>query len=182
MATIGKEEAARILGMSERTLERNAEKYQREYGLKITYEQGRTKRVPTYDRAQIVALSERLKSPVLTGQMLPPDAGAREIATQSDNGDAAGALVAIPEAGRLLAEMIADAVRDALRPAPAPDTLADINLKLTLSVAEASRLCGLSPGALRAAINAGELAAKIIPGRRGWTIKRADLDRYVKGL
>jgi hypothetical protein len=55
MATIGKEEAARLLGVSERTLERNAEKYQREYGLKITYEQGRTKRVPVYDRAQIVA-------------------------------------------------------------------------------------------------------------------------------
>lgn len=54
--------------------------------------------------------------------------------------------------------------------------------KLTLSVAEAAQLSGFTRDALREAIGAGKLKAKIIRGRRGWTIKREDLDAYVRKL
>jgi hypothetical protein len=65
--------------------------------------------------------------------------------------------------------------------APPTDSLS-IADKLTLGVADASRLSGLSKESLRTAINAGKLKAKIVAGRRGWTIKRDDLDLYVRKL
>jgi hypothetical protein len=54
--------------------------------------------------------------------------------------------------------------------------------KLTLSLTEASLLSGFSRDALREAISAGKLKAKIVKGRQGWTIKRQDLDAYVRKL
>ena len=76
-------------------------------------------------------------------------------------------------------------VLERLKIAPSEDLLAQfvpLSDKLTLSVAEAARLTGFSPDSLREAINAGRLEAKIVKGRRGWTIKREDLDAYVKRL
>jgi excisionase family DNA binding protein len=52
--------------------------------------------------------------------------------------------------------------------------------KLTLSLAEAALLSGLSRNRLLEAIHASKLKAKIIG--RGWRIKRDDLDAYVKKL
>jgi hypothetical protein len=66
--------------------------------------------------------------------------------------------------------------------APTPADSLSIADKLTLGIADASRLSGLSKESLRTAINAGKLKAKIVAGRRGWTIKRDDLDLYVKKL
>jgi hypothetical protein len=54
--------------------------------------------------------------------------------------------------------------------------------RLTLSLTEASLLSGFSRDALREAVGAGKLKAKIVKGRRGWTIKRDDLDAYVRKL
>jgi excisionase family DNA binding protein len=81
-----------------------------------------------------------------------------------------------------LLESIRDglAVRQLDGQQPAP--LAEIAHKLTLSVAEASRLSGLSKDALRAAIHEGRLRAKVIPGRRGFSVKRPDLDAFVRKL
>jgi excisionase family DNA binding protein len=45
---------------------------------------------------------------------------------------------------------------------------------------EASLLSNLSRGHIREAIRAGRLKAKIIG--RGWRIKRADLDIYIRAL
>jgi excisionase family DNA binding protein len=73
------------------------------------------------------------------------------------------------------------AMLEAARP-PVQPTISDISHKLTLSVSEAARLSGFSKDALRDAIRAGELKAKIIAGRRGWTIKRPDLESYVSKL
>jgi excisionase family DNA binding protein len=52
--------------------------------------------------------------------------------------------------------------------------------KLTLSLAEASQLSGLSRNHLRAAIESKKLKARIIG--RGWRVKRSDLEAYVKKL
>jgi excisionase family DNA binding protein len=52
--------------------------------------------------------------------------------------------------------------------------------KLTLSLAEASQLSGLSRNHLRQAIEEKKLKARIIG--RGWRVKREDLEVYVKKL
>lgn len=185
MATIGKEEAARILGISERTLERNADKYRRDYGLSIQYEQGRTKRVPVYDREQIERLAARLKTPVVAPpveRQPPPVERLPAIPTQSDtNGDTSLFMSALAE---MMGRLISLQERSALPPAPDGHSAATVPVadKLALSVAEAAQLTGFTKDALREAINAGRLKAKVIKGRRGWTIKREDLDVYVRKL
>ena len=52
--------------------------------------------------------------------------------------------------------------------------------KLTLSLAEAAQLSGLSRGHLREAIEEKKLKARILG--RGWRVKRDDLEAYVKKL
>ncbi len=52
--------------------------------------------------------------------------------------------------------------------------------KLTLKLAEAARLAGLSQNFLRAAIAAGQLRAA--KRGRGWNIKRADLESFIEDL
>jgi excisionase family DNA binding protein len=49
-----------------------------------------------------------------------------------------------------------------------------------LTLQEAAALSNLSRAHLRQAIRCGKLKAKIIG--RGWRIKRADLDTYVRAL
>jgi excisionase family DNA binding protein len=49
-----------------------------------------------------------------------------------------------------------------------------------LTLPEASTLSNLSRGHLRDAIRGGRLKAKIIG--RGWRVKRADLDLYIRTL
>jgi excisionase family DNA binding protein len=186
MPKISKEEAAKILGMSTRTLERNADRYQQQYGIKIEHEQGRTKRVPTYDHDQIVALAERLKAPITSGQILAPG----EIATQSDindNGDKQGALVSTkqPQAVALVEHLTASLDRqheDAERIIAAlslPQTVKAAD-KIMLTLADASLLTSLSTRYLSTELRAGKLKGKIVG--RGWKIKRTDLDAYVKKL
>ena len=75
------------------------------------------------------------------------------------------------------------AVLDRLKIAPSEDLLArlaPLSEKLTLSVAEAARLSGFSADSLREAIREKRLKAKVVKGRRGWTIKREDLEAYVR--
>lgn len=85
------------------------------------------------------------------------------------------------------AEMLAVAVahllsgqgqmRDGAATNPVP--IAD---RLTLSLVEASKLSGLSIAALREAVHAGRLKGKMIKGRRGFTVKRTDLEAFIKKL
>jgi excisionase family DNA binding protein len=62
----------------------------------------------------------------------------------------------------------------------APAVLAELNLKLTLSLEEAAAISGLSKGFLTSAIHARVL--KAAKRGRGWNIKRTDLDSYIKNL
>ncbi len=76
--------------------------------------------------------------------------------------------------------MIADALRDAQAHADgqagAP-SIADLAHKLTLNLAEAARISGLSTNHLRAAIHNGKLKARIVG--RGWKVKPEELRAYV---
>ncbi len=174
MPRVTKEQAAEILNMTTRAVER----YTKQNRLSATYEKGRTRPVPMYDEAEVKELAAALLQPSFTGA----------IATQRDNSDPD---VAIQPSQALQAplqqEMAANlaALLDRLvtaQEAQGNSKQATLSLadKLTLSLAEAAQLSGLSRGYLRAAIGEGTLKARIIG--RGWRVKRDDLDGYVKKL
>jgi excisionase family DNA binding protein len=178
MPKISKEEAADILDSSARTVERLAGSGR----LSVTYEQGKTRKVPRFEEAEVRQLKAELD-----GQTSPARAavvGSEEIATRGDNGDKIGALLSLLGSQDFWAGVASMNAPLALPPAPdvkghaaPPVQLAD---KLTLNLAEAAQLSGLSRDHLRGAIGEKKLKAKIIG--RGWRVKRDDLEAYVKKL
>jgi excisionase family DNA binding protein len=54
--------------------------------------------------------------------------------------------------------------------------------KLALTVREAAEYSGLSPGAIKAAIEGGKLKATKLGPRGARVVKRADLEAWVKRL
>ena len=160
---MNKKEAARYLGVSVRSLLR----YTAAGKLSPKYLPGRTGPAPDYDRAQLDELKR---------QMSEPRPAAR---------DAGQALTT--SRGRVGLEQLvgafAEAMQKALPPAPArpagltPDQLSH---KLLYSVAEARVLTGLSEGAILEAIADGRLKGEKVKGRRGYTIKRRDLEKFAE--
>lgn len=160
---ITKEEAAGILGKDARTVERYASKGK----LSVVYEKGTTRDVPMYDDAEVQALAEQLKAP---STAIRPSIAAGEqtaIATRDDNHDNR-----LSQAVAFLLE-----TQNGRRQEP---TVTDLAHKLTLSLAEASQLAGLSRGYLRQAIEDKKLKARIIG--KGWRVKRSDLEGYIAKL
>lgn len=174
---MNKAEAAKALGVSVRRVE--ALDKDNRLGVK-RYVRGKTGKQRDFDPEAVEALRFALESedralaapnsPAALARVPGPEAlaVAEQIAAgiEGQRADTARALQ--------LLESIAGALADGRGPAV---PLAD---KLTLSLAEAAELSGLSARHLREAIRAGELEGKIIG--RGWRIKRADLDAYVRAL
>ena len=73
-----------------------------------------------------------------------------------------------------------EALRPGVQTAAPPVSVADTAHKLTLCLPEAAALSGLSRNYLRQAIKEGNLKSRKIG--RGWRIKRADLEAYVRKL
>ena len=179
---MNKEEAAKFLDVSVRTLERLTQQGR----IGVRYEKGRTRPTPVYDESEL----ERVK-PDIESKLYPhrPTVQPSNLATAAATGetgesdaipasaassDTALARVAELPAGmdRLLALM--KALRES-EPVSVP--IAD---KPLLKLAEASALTGLSRGHLRQAIEEGKLKGKIVG--RAWRVKRTDIDAYVKKL
>jgi excisionase family DNA binding protein len=169
---MNKQEAADYLDVSTRAIER----YTAKGRLTPAYEKGRTGLAPVYDKAQLDELKKEMDTPSprpVVG-VVKPD--------KLDRRDKAGTGKALALRGlglgksEALAELIAaiEAARSAARP------YAPLEAKLTLNLSEASALSGLSRHHLREAIDAGKLKARIIG--RGWRVKRADLETYVRKL
>ena len=76
MTKITKDEAASLLDKTPRAVER----YAAAGRLSVTYEKGKTRDVPMFDRAEVEALAESLRQPST------PVRGV--VATRGDNGDA----------------------------------------------------------------------------------------------
>jgi excisionase family DNA binding protein len=151
---MNKKDVAGRLGVSVRLVE----KYASEGRLgEVIYVRGKTGKQADFAEDEVERLKAELES-VDTALMVAPNRRAAGLA---------GPL------GQDFIQLLATAI--ARNAVPVAD-------KLTLSVADAARLCGLSKESIRAAINMGKLKAKIVAGRRGWTIKRDDLDLYVKKL
>ena len=169
---MNKTAAAEHLKVSTRAVERYTAKgmltprYEKDVG-------GRS--VAVYDPEQV----EKLRQVMEAATHAPGQCPVSRIPDKSDKGDKAdrpdkSTTLALPRAGKspALAELVA--AIEAARPAvPIADAL-----MLTLS--EAAQLSRLSRNHLRAAIEEGKLKARIIG--RGWRVKRADLDAYVKKL
>jgi len=161
---------------------RQVEKYVGAARLRVVeYVRGKTGREGVYDPGDVARLKdelERERSEVIG------HAGASSLAApKRDAGALVERLTANFDRQHQDAERIIAALAS-LREAP-PAQLnghAEMRLtdKLTLSLSEASRLSGLSRGHLRRAIDEKKLKARIIG--RGWRVKRADLDSYVKKI
>ncbi len=177
MPKITKAEAAAILETSERTVERYAnEKDKDKPRLSVTFEKGKTRHVPMYDEGEVRELARKLKEPTAARGIVMPNTDA------SDNADTSLSLLS-PSRSMASPDFWAQIVArvEEMRPAqPAPVSSLSIADKLTLSLAEAARLSGLSRNHLRQAIEEKKLKARIIG--RGWRVKRDDLDIYVRKL
>jgi excisionase family DNA binding protein len=162
---MNKKEAAELLGISTRLVER----YAGEGRLgEVKYVRGRTGKQADYEAEAV----ERLKVELET-----PDHPA--MALQAPNSRDAG-LSVLANTERLITTLEAlgfTRERDHVRAQP---SISDLAAKPLLTLAEAHTLTGLSRGVLRDAIDAGKLKAKIIG--RAWRVKRADLDAYIRKL
>jgi excisionase family DNA binding protein len=172
--TLNKAEAANHLGVSIRTLLRLT-------GKELAHlPKRRTSDETLYDRAALDAyLRKQEAMPQVSATVIPDTVGAPVTHEESQalarrDASMTGVSVTLGTGGTpdIQAQMLS-----AFAAMAAPVRIVD---KLTLSLAEAAQLAGLSRNHLRAAIEEKKLKARIIG--RGWRVKRADLDAYVRKL
>ncbi len=172
-----KNEACELLGVTERTLD----KYAREGRLTVAQVRGKTGKRNDYDGADLERLKAELETPQAPQRASAPLDGAAK-----NEGQQTGAIVPLrasapltqggplfvltPEQMPLLAQALAGQVADTV-------AVAD---RLTLDLDGAAALSGISRGAIRAAIVAGELSGRKIG--RGWRVERAALELWIKTL
>lgn len=163
-----KEEVASYLGVSVRAVERYAQAGK----LHVVYEKkpgGGQKAV--YDPQQVEKLKEENSQPKLI-ERKPKENKSDALTTISS--------VELASSRQLLEniEKIANSLAKANE--QSSESLADLTIKLVLSINEASLLSGISIGAIRKAIKNGEL--KKIKLGKAVQVKREDLEAWVKGL
>jgi excisionase family DNA binding protein len=165
---MNKKQAAEYLGVSDRAVERYTSKGK----LSVRYQKGQRGDEAVYDERELKRLRSELDKkrtvvrPAIEATTDTPDDEPRQLARLSDNQDAAAMLMQIIMAARERRSNM--------------HALTDLAVKKLLTLPEASALSGLSAGHLRAAIHAGNLKGKIIG--RGYKLKQADLDAYVRKL
>jgi excisionase family DNA binding protein len=162
--TMDKEQAAKFLGVSVRTLQRHTAAGR----ISAKYSQGERGPQAEYSRAELEKFKAELAH---TGGYVRP-------AVMGDAPESGAAALAPirPNYAEHLAQAL-DALKEALRPAAAPVPLSD---KLMLTLAEAAQLSGLSRRYLRGAIAKQRLKARIIG--KGFKVKRADLEGFIRNL
>ncbi len=164
-----KEEAAELLGVSTRAIER----YTKQGRLSVTYEKGKTRSVAVYDRAELARLKEELKEAPypMRPAVLPPVENSQALTTTHPDRDVSE-----------IVGILAAAFNQAQTSAPAQPSLTDLAVKMVLSLKEAAMLSGISRDRLIGAIDGKKLKASKDKIGRGWRVKRDDLDSYVKKL
>lgn len=193
-----KDEAAKFLGISTRTLEL----YTQQGRIGGHYEKGKTRPVLVYEDEEVKRLKTDLAGQNYTHRPVVERAVIDVGHAPGSNGDAArfnnsrsrnaslGSESALEGNGTSLAltspmppqmEHLLSALA-ALSTARPQSTQAEVPIqhKLFLTLNEAQALTGLSRGVLREAIGANELQAKIIG--RGWRIRRSDLDAFAQNM
>jgi excisionase family DNA binding protein len=159
---MNKQEACTYLGVSERSLAR----YAAQGKIQVTYNKGTRGNVAVYDDADLEKLKEELAAPqairLASEQAIPANPASLAIR---------------PMAGFFEHLQARD---EALITSLLHRPSVPIENKLTLNLAEAAQLSGLSRNHLREAIRDKKLKAKIIG--RGWRVKKTDLESYIQKL
>ncbi len=171
---MNKEQAAEYLGITVRTLQRHMAANRisfrggRDTGKEATFTADDLDRFKA-DQDTLTATVSPVVSP-LSESVSPAPQQALQAAFQPQD--------IAPLGERLLS--VLEGLQSQAPAKSAPLSVSDIAHKLTLSLAEAAQLSGLSRGHLRQAIEEKKLKARIIG--RGWRVKRDDLDAYVRKL
>ncbi len=172
-----KKEACELLGVTERTFD----KYAVEHDLPVAKVRGKTGFRNDYEGADLEILKAKIEAPQAQQRASAPLAD-----VDGSAGKQSGAIVPLrasahlaqsgplfvltPEQLPALARALAGQVDGAV-------AVAD---RLTLDLDGAAALSGISRGAIRAAIAAGDLSGRKIG--RGWRVERAALETWVKAL
>jgi excisionase family DNA binding protein len=176
LITMTKKEAAELLGVTERTLER----YTSQNRIGVRYEKGKTSDVAAYDRGELERFKAELERPTHRPAIQRMSSG-NEIPTNIVNHDstALSPLASFDVIERIITATASATVQaiDTTRDERPAVEIAD---KVLLTLLEAQALCGLSRAVLKTAIDAGELKAQTIG--RAWRVKRSDLDKWIEGL
>ncbi len=167
-----KQQAAEFLGVTVRTLER----YTQEGKIGGRYEKGKTRSVLVYDESELRAFKAELETKTYKPAVNPtPTNPDREGAELSRFVEVTQRLPLLDGLNHLI-----DVVKLVRSEQEVDRLTVPIHHKLTLSLAEASALSGISRQRLRAAIKDGTLVAQIIG--RGYRVKRTDLEDYVDSI
>ncbi len=140
------------------------------------YEKGKTRSVLVYDEEELRAFKAELET-----KTYKPTVDSTSTNLDKDGAELSR-FVEVSQPLHLLEGLnhLADVLK-AIREEQEIDRLTvPIQHKLTLSLAEASALAGISRQRLRAAIKDGTLTAQVIG--RGYRVKRTDLEDYVDSL
>jgi excisionase family DNA binding protein len=154
---MNKHQAAEFLGVSVRALER----YTKTRKISARYEKGRTKPTPVYDEAELREFKSKIETPTHSPAVIPPDndSGTKALSplsqttTLTKNPDGLGQLIT---AFAMLDERM-------------------------LTLKEAAEFSGISEGALRRDIKAGQLP-KYKGYGRGDRVKKSELRAFMQGL
>lgn len=168
---MNKEEAAAYLGISVRTLQRHVQRGE----IAVAYVRGRRGDEATFDEAELSRFKKTLDQPTYVTRATPSVTGGTGGAASSVQ-----ALARRDDGAAWIAEQFSMLLAQGAAMASHARPVVAVADKLTLSLVEAAQLAGLSRGHLREAIHTGKLKARIIG--RGFKVKRADLEAYIKKL
>jgi excisionase family DNA binding protein len=173
---MNKKEAAEFLGVSTRAIERYAAKGK----VSVSYTRNKTgQSLAEFSDEDLRRLKDELQ------QAPYPQRPAVEVKITDrhdipDNGNGHRSQALMPRNLVDFAELLSVGIGKQILATLGSSSPVPISDKLTLSLSEASHLSGLSRGFLTEAIHGKRL--KAAKRGRGWNIKRADLDSYVKKL
>lgn len=176
---MNKNEAAELLGISLRSLER----YTSQGRVSASYVKGKTRAVVDYEPSELERFKAELEETSPTSPPITGEIGEATRPVNPANSDTRLARLANDTQGAgLLAAVVAQAVAETLnqlddKRAPSSQEIA---AKLVYTLAECQVLTGFSRAFLRAAIKDGGLAAKQIG--KAWRVKRTDLEAWISKL
>jgi excisionase family DNA binding protein len=161
-----KTEAANALGVSVRTLQRMTGRGE----IAVAYTRGKKGDEASYDEAEVERVRDALRTKTYVSRANTEPSSLP--ATRRDTEEA--------QLVHSLIERLALLPAGAIASPAAPVHTISLGDKLTLTLAEASALAGLSRRYLLDAIKAKQL--KAAKRGRGWNIKKSDLDKYIRSL
>ncbi len=173
---MNKQQAAKFLGVSTRAIARYVAKGK----LPVTYEKGKTGMQAVFDPGELKKLKKEMNEPVHSPAVVT--AGAETALTTRAKSGAVTPVGLIDTLDKLAAtwDRMSAVMEDQTNHEPAQLPPSELTHQLTLNIADAAVLSGLTRHFLIEAIHEGKLKAE--KRGRGWNIKRSDLDAYIKKL